>query len=333
MAATILYLEPIYTSEPFDEQIFGPDATIHKLHVEHIPDVPAEIREEVDGLMLFRHFLSEREIALFPRLKAIVRLGVGYDRIDLRAAAARNITVCNVPDYGTAEVADHAIALCLGLCRGVFLHHDRQRGDTPKAWQSVDHPLLRRLSASRFGIVGLGRIGTTAALRAKAFGCDVVFYDPYLPSGCEIALGIRRTNSLEELLAQADILSLHTPLTEETRGLIGAAEIGLMPPGSLIINTSRGPVLDLEAVYDGLVSGHLAGAGLDVVAVEPPREPLPALIRAYRAGEEWTIGRVVITPHVAYCSPQASRDLHRKAVETMHSVLSGQGSRNIVSAA
>lgn len=221
MGVTILYAEPIHTDRPFEREIFGGDLAMHRFHVGDLGEIPEEVRREVEGLMLFRHFFNEREFDLFPRLRAIVRMGVGYDRIDRKVAAARSVTVCNVPDYGTAEVSDHAIALAMGLSRGLFLHHDLQRGDAPAPWQPLESPLLRRMSSTVFGIVGLGRIGTACALKAKALGCDVVFHDPYLPSGIEIALGLRRAASLDDLLRQADVLSLHTPLTPETDRLIG----------------------------------------------------------------------------------------------------------------
>jgi C-terminal binding protein len=257
-------------------------------------------------------------------------MGVGYDRIDRAVAAERGVIVCNVPDYGTAEVSDHAIALALGLSRGAFLHYDLQRGESPAGWQPVESSLLRRSSSTVYGIVGLGRIGMAAALKARALGSDVIFYDPGLPNGVEISLGLRRARKLDDLLTQAAILSLHVPLTPETRNMIGSREIALLPKGAIIINTARGPVLDLEAATAALRSGHLAGLGLDVLPVEPPAEPLPELVRAVRAREDWVLGRVVITPHIAFCSPDASVDVHRKAVETMHEVLTTGHSMNII---
>lgn len=321
MSHTLLYAEPLWTANEFERDEFGESVDVHRLHVTALADINPEIRERVDGLMLFRHFVAAPEFDLFPRLKAIVRLGVGYDRIDRKEAARRGITVCNVPDYGTSEVADHAIALALGLSRGIFVHYDLQRGEQPGRWAPMELPMLRRMSTTTFGIVGLGRIGSAAALKAKALGADVVFFDPYLPNGAEIPLGIRRARTLGELLAQSNILSLHTPLTSETRGMIGESEIALLPRDAIIINTARGPVLDLDAAGAALKSGHVAALGLDVVPVEPPVEPLPEVLAAYRAREPWIAGRMVVTPHVAFCSPDAATDLHRKAVETMHAAL------------
>jgi C-terminal binding protein len=190
---------------------------------------------------------------------------------------------------------------------------------------------VRRLSSLVVGIVGLGRIGTAAALRFKAFGCRIVFFDPYLPNGIDLALGLSRAATLSDLLRQSDILSLHVPLTRETRGMISADEIALLPQGAVIVNTARGPVLDLAAVEAGLRTGRLAGAGLDVIPVEPPVEPVPELLRAYRARESWLEGRLVVTPHSAFASPEAYEDIKRKSAETMRAVLIDNKPQNVIS--
>jgi C-terminal binding protein len=236
--------------------------------------------------------------------------------------------VCNVPDYGTTEVADHAIALALGLRRGLFLHHDAQRAGHP--WRYAETPLVRRSGGQGFGIVGLGRIGTAVALRAKAFGFRVAFYDPYRPNGTELSLGIERAPSLEALLAGADVLSLHAPLTAETNGMLGIDQLRLLPEGAVVVNTARGPMLDLAALEVLLREGGIAGAGLDVLPVEPPVEPVPDLLRAYRAGEPWLLGRLVITPHSAFHSPEAWEDIRRKSAETMAAALLTDRPQNVV---
>ncbi len=335
MTVTILYADAMYVDEALEQEVFGPDVRIimAKRGGGHEPDSVDDLSDAdcaaADGLMIFRHFLTAAHLARFPRLRAVVRMGVGYDRLDRVALAARGITMCNVPDYGTTEVADHAIALALGLRRGLFLYHEAQR--MPGAeWQVIEHPLIRRLGVQRFGIVGLGRIGTAVALRAKALGFDVAFHDPNLANGVDRALGITRCASLDALLARSDVLSLHAPLTPATRGLIGVRELALLPPGAVLINTARGPIVDLEALTDALRSGHLAGAGLDVVPVEPPVEPLPELLRAYRGREAWLQGRLVVTPHSAFHSPQAWADIRRKAAETMVAVLLTNTPQNVI---
>jgi C-terminal binding protein len=280
--------------------------------------------------MILRFKVTAADLPRFPRLRAICRMGVGYDNLDRAAAAVRGIAILNVPDYGTTEVADHAIALALSLRRGLLLHHEAQRADPPAPWRYVDDPLVRRSSVQTFGIVGMGRIATAVALRAKALGFRVVFYDPHLPNGVELGLGIQRAPTLRDLLRQTDTLSVHAPLTRETRGLLGQEELALLPKGAVVVNTARGPIIDIDALAALLKSGHLAGVGLDVVPVEPPVEPVPELIRAYRAREPWTLGRLIITPHSAFYSPQAWDDIRSKSAETMRAALLGPRPQNVI---
>jgi phosphoglycerate dehydrogenase-like enzyme len=329
MMTTVLYSEPMYPDTTVEREVFGPAVRIVVREPRTLADLSDAECAEVDGLMLFRLWVSAADLARFPKLRAIVRMGVGYDRIDRAAAGARGVLVCNVPDYGTMEIADHAMALTLALRRGIILHHETQRHDPPAAWAPIETPLIRRLTGQVFGIVGLGRIGTAAALRAKAFGFTVAFYDPYRPNGTELALGVERERTLEALLRRADVLSVHTPLTPETRGMIGAAELALLPDGAVLVNTARGPIVDIDAVEAALRGGRLAGAGLDVIPVEPPVEPVPSLLRAYRAREPWLEGRLVVTPHSAYHSPQAWADIRRKSAETMAAAL-GNRPQNVI---
>jgi C-terminal binding protein len=257
-------------------------------------------------------------------------MGVGYDKIDRTAAAARKVMVCNVPDYGTTEVADHALALALSLRRGIALHLEAQRRPQPAPWSYARDPLLRRNGVQTFGIVGLGRIGTAAALRAKAFQFRVVAYDPYMPNGTELGVGVERVHSLEALMEQTDTLSIHAPLTPETRGMISRAMLERMPKGGVVVNTARGPIVDVEALADLLKRGHLAGVGLDVLPVEPPVEPIPELLRAYRAREPWCEGRLIITPHSAFFTPEAWDDTRLKSAETMRAALVGPRPQNVI---
>jgi hypothetical protein len=214
-------------------------------------------------------------------------MGVGYDRVDRVACAAHGIKVCNVPDYGTMEVAEFAVLLALSLRRGLLLYHDGMRQAAPIPWAVQPSTLHRRQQMQRFGILGLGRIGTAAALRAKAFGYEVAFFDPYQPNGWERALGIGRVRSLEALLEQSDVLSIHCPLTRTTRGLINEAALRRLPRNAVLVNTARGPIVDLDAVERVLRDGHLAGAGLDVIPDEPPQQPEPVPATAAARPLSW----------------------------------------------
>jgi C-terminal binding protein len=319
---TVLEPEGLYPDTALENELMAPRARLIRGGgpggVEELSDADCAM---ADGLFIFRHWLTAAQIARFPRLKVVVRMGVGYDRLDRAALDARGIKVCNVPDYGTMEVADHAVSLALALRRGLFLHHDLQRAEPPAEWRYLDTPLVQRPGTQTFGILGLGRIGTAAALRARAFGYRILFHDPFLPNGVDRALGIDRARTLPELLAQSDVLSIHTPLTRRTQGLVGAAELAQLPRGAVLVNTARGPILDIDALYESLHSGHLAGAGLDVLPQEPPVAPLPRLLEAYRRREPWLTGRLAITPHSAFHTPHAFADIRLKSAETMRDVL------------
>jgi phosphoglycerate dehydrogenase-like enzyme len=330
MPVTVLYPEARQQPDELERGVFGADVRIVKRDAGALSELSEADCAEADGLMIMGFPVTGADLARFPKLRAIVRMGVGYDKLDRPAAASRNVLVCNVPDYGTTEVADHAIALALTLRRGILLHHEMQRHDPPAPWRSFQDPLIQRLGMQTFGIVGLGRIGTAVALRAKAFNFRVVFYDPKHPNGHELGLGIERAATLEDLLRQTDTLSIHAPLTIETRGLLGRNELSLLPKGAVVVNDARGPILDLDALHDLLKSGHIAGAGLDVLPVEPPVEPIPELLRAYRAREPWLEGRLVITPHSAWLTPHSFEDTRRKSAETMRAALLTNNPQNVI---
>jgi phosphoglycerate dehydrogenase-like enzyme len=330
MPVTVMYPEDRQIpDESVEREIFGPEVEIIRRTKTALNQLDPADCAEVDGLMIMRHAVSADDIARFPRLRAIVRMGVGYDRIDRVAAAARNILVCNVPDYGTTEVADHAMALVLSLRRGIVLYHERMRSHPP-AWGVVKNDLIRRLGVQNFGIIGLGRIGTAVALRARAFGFRVRFYDPYLPNGAELALGIGRALSLEDLLRNTDTLSIHTPLTRETDGLLGYDQLSLLPKGAVVVNTARGPIIDVDALLALLRSGRIAAAGLDVLPVEPPVDPVPEILRAYREREPGLEGRLVITSHAAWFTPESEADTRRKSAETMRAALLTNRPQNVI---
>ena len=230
--------------------------------------------------------------------------------MDIAAAAQRGIPVCNVPDYGTEEVADHALALTLALYRQLFpLDAEAKR----LGWNVGFSAKMHRLRSQTFGIVGLGRIGTAAALRAKAFGFRVIFFDPYVPVGTHKAVGVERVSSLDELLRLSDAVSVHCPLSAETRGMIGEREIALLKPGSFLVNTARGDIVRKAAVFAALRSGHLAGAGLDVVENEP-----------LRTAEEAATPNLIVTCHAAFCSPEGMVEMRSTSAKIARAALRGE---------
>ncbi|MCU0704347.1 MAG: C-terminal binding protein [Fimbriiglobus sp.] len=296
-------------------------------------DEPDELKlagrlDHADAIMVYNTTLRTPTLARLTNCKLIVRCAVGFDNIDHAFARTRGIPVCNVPDYGTEEVADTAVGLMLALVRGNHFHNNRlQRGEGP--WTYKTAAPISRLRGKVFGVVGLGRIGTAAALRAKAFGMDVVYFDPFKPDGYDKALGIRRANTLHDLLRQSLVVSVHTPLNDRTRNLIDAAAIAAMPRGSILINTARGAIVDAAAIPEAIARGQLAGAGIDVLPVEPPPADHP-LLAAWRNPAHPCHDRVILTPHSAFYSEEGILDMRTKGAEEVRRGLLGEPLRNVV---
>ncbi len=255
-------------------------------------------------------------IAKMKGCRVIIRNGVGFDSVDVVAAREHGIAVCNVPDYGTEEVADHAIALALALCRQLFPldQEAKQLG-----WTIRVEPKLRRLRELTFGVVGLGRIGTAAALRAKALGFKVCFHDPYLSNGADKAVGVERVRTLEELLCRADVLSLHCPLNNETLHLIAERELALLKPSAFVVNTARGAVIKKAAILSALREGRLAGAGLDVVEDEP-----------LKTEEEAATPNLIVTCHGAFCSVESKMEMRRTSARIALAAVRNEPLENVV---
>jgi phosphoglycerate dehydrogenase-like enzyme len=287
-------------------------AEVRTLTLDLNGQIPPEALE-ADILILWHGPLFDAAlIGRLKRCRAIIRNGVGYDSVDTAAAAASGIPVCNVPDYGTEEVADHAIALTLALCRQLFpLDAEAKR----LGWRITPElaSRMRRLRSLTFGCVGLGAIGTATALRAKALGFRVVFFDPYLPRGTRKALGIERAASLDELLGLSDVLSIHCPSSKETRGLIGARELARLKPGAFLVNTARGDIVQKAPLFAALREGRLAGAALDVVEDEP-----------LRTAEEAATPNLIVTPHAAFCSPEGLVEMRTSSAQIARAALKGE---------
>jgi C-terminal binding protein len=271
-----------------------------------------------DAIIIFHDLslLGDFSFAHAPRCRGVVRAGVGYNNIDLDAATRHGVVVCNVPDYGSEEVADHAIMFLLALTRRLLPSHEAIRAGNWDYRTALGTPRLR---GKTFGIVGCGRIGTATALRAKALGLDVVFYDPYLRQGIDKALGIRRVFHLDELLEQSHFVSLHCFLDAASRHLIDARALARMRPGSFLINTARGPCVDEQALLKALDSGHIAAAGLDVVE----REPLDdERLRRHP--------NILFTPHTAFYSVEGYVEMRTKTAQEIRRILLGEPPRNPV---
>jgi D-3-phosphoglycerate dehydrogenase/C-terminal binding protein len=285
--------------------------------------------DDADAILLYHYLgLSETTINRLTNCKIIVRCGVGYDNVDGKAARARGIPVANVPDYGTADVADSAIGMMLSLTRGIhFLNSRLRRGEGDWAHDQVAP--LYRLHGRTLGIIGMGRIGTATALRAKAIGMDVIFYDPYAPQGRDKSLGVRCVETLEELLEQSFVVSPHCYLSPETKHIINRDTLARMPKGSYLVNTSRGGVVDVVAVLEALENEHLAGAAVDVLETEPPSEDHP-LIEAWRDPSHPAHDRLILNPHSAFYCEEGLMDMRVKGAQNVRRVLEGKEPYNVV---
>lgn len=326
-----IVLIPDRLSPPADveAEVFGDAAIFNLPCAKSAAEIPDAVWAEADAVLAWHELQYPAEIiAKMRRCHVLVRVGVGFDNVDLQAAGRQGVYVCNVPDYGTNDVADHTLALMLTMARGIYRFSEQVRAANAN-WHWEAAGTLRRIGESTLGIIGLGRIGTAVALRGKAFGMRILFYDPYVPDGMDKALGLTRCDELVDLLAQADVVTFHTPLTHDTRGMADAKFFAQLKPGAILVNTARGAIVDLDALGEGLRSGRLHGAGLDVLPDEPPDKDHP-LIRAWREREDWIAQRLVITPHAAFVCFEAYREMRRKAAEEAKRVLEGRPPRNCV---
>ena len=255
--------------------------------------------------------LTARVIAGLRGCRVIARFGIGVDRVDLEAATAAGIVVTNVPDYCVDEVSDHALGLLLAVTRRI-VPLDRAVRDGVWDTAAVAGP-VRRLRGRRLGIVGFGRLGRSFAAKAQALGLEVVAYDPNVADGDIEAAGVRSL-SLDALIASSDIVSLHVPLTPQTRHLLDRQRIDSLPAGAVLLNTSRGGLVDEKALAAALREGRLGGAGLDVFETEPPPRDHPLL----------GLPNVVVSSHSAHYSLEAGADMRAKAFGNVAKVLRGE---------
>jgi D-3-phosphoglycerate dehydrogenase len=261
--------------------------------------------------------VTEDVIDEMKKCKLIVAASVGSDNIDLNAAGRKGIYVSNVPGYCAEEVADHSIGLLLAVARKMFILNRIMRSGRWDDWEAAEP--VHRFRGRTLGIIGLGRIGTAVALRAKVFGLNVIAFDPYIPVGRDTALGVKSV-SFDVLLRDSDAISLHVPLTDETFHMIRGREFERMKNGVFIINTSRGAVIDHDALVNGLKSGKVAGAGLDVFEKEPPNADDPLL----------EMDNVVTTPHTGFLSVESQRDRQSMAVDEVKRILENDRPRSVL---
>ena len=265
---------------------------------------------DADALLVQWAPVTRRVLEALPRVRCIVRYGVGVDNFDLQAAKDLGVIAANVPDYCIEEVSNHALSMVLALVRRLPHDHNQiVRG----GWGVGPFRPVPAVTDLTFGVVSFGRIARRVMEKAAVFGFERIAFDPLLPEERFTAAGVRRV-SFDELLAQTDILSLHCPLVPETRHLMNRETIGRMKPGAILVNTARGPIVEEEALMDALQTGHLSGAGLDVFE----KEPLPAGSRLRE------LSNVILTSHAASVSERSVVALQTKAAENVRDFLQGK---------
>ncbi|MBX5239010.1 C-terminal binding protein [Rhizobium sp. NLR22b] len=317
-------------SPDLEAEVLGQDVEIDFLATTNETLFDVDRLARLDALMVWGARLTSRSIAHLKRCRVVVRYGVGYEKIDLAALANAGIPFANNPDYGTEEVADHAIAMILSLHRRLWEHDARARGYA-SGWQVHSLKPLSRSNHATIGVIGVGRIGTAVVNRLKPFGFRILGYDPGQPPGHEKAVGYERVERLPDILAQSDIVTLHCPATAETRGMLDADGLARLKPGAILVNTARGELLgDLDALEKALRSGHLAAAAIDTLAHEPPGQH--PLLSAWRNRDDWLAGRLVITPHNAFYSDHAAVEMRTNAARTVRILLEEGRLRNRVTA-
>ena len=293
-------------------QLAKADAELVALTPEQQEDIPRHVGD-ADGIICGYRQVGVPIFEAAPNLKVVVRYGIGFDNIDWEAATGYGIVVCNITDYCINEVATHAMSLLLALNRKLVAHNDAARAGE-RAPLGHSGPLY----GETLGLVAFGHIAQQAAIRAQAFGLNVIAYDPYADAGVAEAAGVRLT-TLEEVMG-ADYVSVHPPLSAETRGMIGARELAMMKPTAYLITTCRGGVVEEQALYEALKAGQLAGAGVDVWDPEPVHAEHPLL----------EFPNVIATPHSAFYSEASMPLLLERVGEAAADVLRGYLPRSVV---
>jgi D-3-phosphoglycerate dehydrogenase len=278
-------------------------------------DVADELAD-ADGVLNLRSDVDGQLLERMDDCRIVARYGIGVDNVDVEAATRRGIYVTNVPDYCQEEVATHALSLLLSLYREIT-RYDASVADGE--WDRDVVTPIHRLSTQTLGVVGFGAIGRAVADRATAIGFDVVTSDPFVDEATAANHGAELV-PFEDVLERADAVTIHSPLTDDTRGMVDAAAFERMKPSAVLVNVARGPVVEGDALRGALDAGQIAGAGLDVFPDEPPAEDDP--LRDHE--------RVVATPHVAWYSEEANAERRRTAAENVRAVLNGERPENAV---
>lgn len=274
------------------------------------------INEEIEYLLVWHQKIDEDYLSKFPNLKGIVRYGVGYDKIDLKACKRKKIAFCNTPDYGTEEVSNTAVSMVMDCSRKVSEYNYIAKNIYNGSWQENTIQHIKRNNKINVGIIGCGRIGSSVILKLNSLNFNTFFYDPFVNWGFEKVLNSERYTNLESLLSQCDIISIHCPLNESTVGIINKSFLNSMKHNSTLINTARGELVeDIDFLFEFLKSKKIYSVYLDVLPDEPPNNN-KALIKEWKSNSELS-SRIIINPHTAYYSKESFLEMRTKAAKNI----------------
>lgn len=318
MGFKVLFSDYEYTSVEIEENLIReqvPD--VEFIHAQcRTEEEVIEVAKDVDAIINQYAPLGKKVIEQLENCKVIARYGVGFNTIDVPSAAAKNITICNVTDYCLDEVSDHALALILSLVRKVtFLNNKVKQG----IWDYKVATPMFRLKGRVLGLLSFGNIAQKVAQKAKVFGFKVIAYDPFIPEEVAKNLDVELVD-FDDLFKRSDVISVHTPLNDATRGMVGKEQFALMKKEAFIVNTSRGPVIDEKALIEALQNYEIAGAGLDVLEIEPIEEGNPLL----------EMEHVILNPHAAWHSSESEIELKTKTAQNVADVLLGKEPKYVV---
>jgi D-3-phosphoglycerate dehydrogenase len=315
-AKKVLITDYVWPDLEPEKAIFDPLGIELIISPDSSEDTLAELAKDADGILTCFAQVTPRVLAGAERMKVVARYGVGTDNIAVADATSLGIAVTYVPDYCVDEVSDHVLAFLLSFNRRVVVFDNATKRD---GWGSVELNLpMTRLRGLTIGVVGFGRIGRAAARKAEAFGLKVLVADPFVDTALVQEAGVKLVE-LPTLLAASDFVTLHSPLNEDTTGMIGKAELETMKDSAFLINCARGPLIDEPSLVAALNGGEIAGAGLDVMESNHPESDHPL----------FGMDNVIVSPHVAFYSPESTRELQRRATESVAEVLGGHMPQNL----
>ena len=328
-----IYITDYIKNPDIEKKILSKYAEVICLNEKDEEKITDEI-SDADGILVWHTKISEITLKKLNKQTAIIRYGVGIDNIDLKSVKKYNHIFANTPDYGVDEVADTASAMILNLIRKIQIYNNRTKSHFG-SWQgevinlNKDNP-IKRTSEHSLGIIGLGRIGSALALRMKAHNIQIGFYGPYIESGYEKVLGIKRYKTLKDLKSKSSVISINAVLTPETNKMVNKEFINSLIDNTILVNTARGAIIeDLDVILEGLKNNKLSAVGLDVLPEEPPKQS-NRLIEIWKNSKDILSDRIIINPHAGYFSSQSIKEMRVKASENMLSFLVGNKVNNIV---